>query len=62
MSNVNPNPFTTRPEIDGTFGVVTVGAASRTEAVAALVEETDPPLLVTVATTWVDPPSRATTI
>jgi gamma-glutamyltranspeptidase/glutathione hydrolase len=23
MSNVNPNPFTTRPEIDGTFGVVT---------------------------------------
>src|SRR5258705_7515581 len=23
MSNVNPNPVTTRPEIDGTFGVVT---------------------------------------
>jgi gamma-glutamyltranspeptidase/glutathione hydrolase len=23
MSNNNPNPFTTRPEIDGTFGVVT---------------------------------------
>jgi gamma-glutamyltranspeptidase / glutathione hydrolase len=23
MSFVNPNPFTTRPEIDGTFGVVT---------------------------------------
>ena len=23
MSNVNPNPFTTRPEIEGTFGVVT---------------------------------------
>src|ERR1700728_2559326 len=23
MSNINPNPFTTRPEIDGTFGVVT---------------------------------------
>ncbi|HEY2526548.1 MAG TPA: gamma-glutamyltransferase family protein [Xanthobacteraceae bacterium] len=23
MTNVNPNPFTTRPEIDGTFGVVT---------------------------------------
>ena len=22
MSFVNPNPFTTRPEIDGTFGVV----------------------------------------
>src|SRR3954464_3191882 len=22
-SNINPNPFTTRPEIDGTFGVVT---------------------------------------
>jgi len=22
MSNINPNPFTTRPEIDGTFGVV----------------------------------------
>src|SRR5215468_3298542 len=22
MSNVNPNPFTTRPEIEGTFGVV----------------------------------------
>ena len=21
--NINPNPFTTRPEIDGTFGVVT---------------------------------------
>ena len=21
-SNINPNPFTTRPEIDGTFGVV----------------------------------------
>ena len=20
--NINPNPFTTRPEIDGTFGVV----------------------------------------
>ena len=23
MSNVSPNPFTTRPEIEGTFGVVT---------------------------------------
>ena len=23
MNFVNPNPFTTRPEIDGTFGVVT---------------------------------------
>jgi gamma-glutamyltranspeptidase/glutathione hydrolase len=23
MSNISPNPFTTRPEIDGTFGVVT---------------------------------------
>jgi gamma-glutamyltranspeptidase/glutathione hydrolase len=23
VSNINPNPFTTRPEIDGTFGVVT---------------------------------------
>src|SRR6266849_6795490 len=23
MTNINPNPFTTRPEIDGTFGVVT---------------------------------------
>ena len=23
MSNVNPDPFTTRPEIEGTFGVVT---------------------------------------
>ena len=23
MSNINPNPFTTRPEIDGTFGVCT---------------------------------------
>src|ERR1700752_2823289 len=23
MSNINPNVFTTRPEIDGTFGVVT---------------------------------------
>ena len=23
MSNINPGPFTTRPEIDGTFGVVT---------------------------------------
>ena len=23
MTNVNPNPFTTRPEIEGTFGVVT---------------------------------------
>jgi gamma-glutamyltranspeptidase/glutathione hydrolase len=23
MANINPNPFTTRPEIDGTFGVVT---------------------------------------
>src|SRR5215470_8528522 len=23
MSKINPNPFTTRPEIDGTFGVVT---------------------------------------
>src|SRR5213082_1189444 len=23
MGNINPNPFTTRPEIDGTFGVVT---------------------------------------
>jgi gamma-glutamyltranspeptidase / glutathione hydrolase len=23
MSNINPNPFTTRPEIDGTFGVAT---------------------------------------
>jgi gamma-glutamyltranspeptidase/glutathione hydrolase len=23
MSNINPSPFTTRPEIDGTFGVVT---------------------------------------
>jgi gamma-glutamyltranspeptidase/glutathione hydrolase len=23
MSNINPNPFTTRPEIEGTFGVVT---------------------------------------
>src|SRR3954447_24435945 len=23
MSNINPDPFTTRPEIDGTFGVVT---------------------------------------
>src|SRR3989442_16040646 len=22
MGNVNPNPFTTRPEIEGTFGVV----------------------------------------
>ena len=22
MSNINPGPFTTRPEIDGTFGVV----------------------------------------
>src|ERR1700675_3537192 len=22
MSNINPNPFTTRPEIEGTFGVV----------------------------------------
>ena len=22
MKNINPNPFTTRPEIDGTFGVV----------------------------------------
>src|SRR6201985_3563035 len=22
MTNVNPNPFTTRPEIEGTFGVV----------------------------------------
>src|SRR5467141_1351706 len=22
-SNINPNPFTTRPEIEGTFGVVT---------------------------------------
>src|SRR5215813_11972304 len=22
MSKINPNPFTTRPEIDGTFGVV----------------------------------------
>jgi gamma-glutamyltranspeptidase/glutathione hydrolase len=21
-ANINPNPFTTRPEIDGTFGVV----------------------------------------
>src|SRR5947199_6739290 len=23
MSNINPDPFTTRPEIEGTFGVVT---------------------------------------
>src|SRR6202043_2555115 len=23
MTNINPNPFTTRPEIEGTFGVVT---------------------------------------
>ena len=23
VSKINPNPFTTRPEIDGTFGVVT---------------------------------------
>src|SRR5215510_9014573 len=23
MGNINPNPFTTRPEIEGTFGVVT---------------------------------------
>src|SRR6516225_10220691 len=23
MKNINPNPFTTRPEIEGTFGVVT---------------------------------------
>ena len=23
MSKINPNPFTTRPEIEGTFGVVT---------------------------------------
>jgi gamma-glutamyltranspeptidase/glutathione hydrolase len=23
MKNINPNPFTTRPELDGTFGVVT---------------------------------------
>ena len=23
MSVINPNPFTTRPEIEGTFGVVT---------------------------------------
>jgi gamma-glutamyltranspeptidase/glutathione hydrolase len=23
MKNINPNPFTTRPEVDGTFGVVT---------------------------------------
>ena len=23
MSNINPNPFTTRPEIEGIFGVVT---------------------------------------
>ena len=22
LSNINPNPFTTRPEIEGTFGVV----------------------------------------
>ena len=22
VSKINPNPFTTRPEIDGTFGVV----------------------------------------
>src|SRR6202521_851306 len=22
MSNINPDPFTTRPELDGTFGVV----------------------------------------
>src|SRR5215471_6008642 len=22
MKNINPNPFTTRPEIEGTFGVV----------------------------------------
>jgi len=22
MTIINPNPFTTRPEIDGTFGVV----------------------------------------
>jgi gamma-glutamyltranspeptidase / glutathione hydrolase len=22
MTNINPNPFTTRPEIEGTFGVV----------------------------------------
>ena len=22
-SNINPDPFTTRPEIEGTFGVVT---------------------------------------
>jgi gamma-glutamyltranspeptidase/glutathione hydrolase len=22
MSKINPNPFTTRPEIEGTFGVV----------------------------------------
>ena len=23
VSKINPNPFTTRPEIEGTFGVVT---------------------------------------
>ena len=39
-------------------GVVTVGAASSTEPVAELVEETVTPLsLVTVATTWIRPPS-----
>ena len=28
-SNINPNPFTTRPEIDGTFGVVATHALDR---------------------------------
>ena len=29
MSNINPGQFTTRPEIDGTFGVVGLHALDR---------------------------------
>ena len=29
VSKINPNPFTTRPEIDGTFGVVAIDALDR---------------------------------
>src|SRR5262249_31959093 len=52
MSKINPNPFTTRPEIDGTFGVVTSTHWIATAGGMATLEKAGNPYDAAVATAF----------